>query len=92
MHFGTVFKVLSKINNKIYAMKKLNIREIREENEKAYQLPLNETAFLSGLTNKSKQLHIIKYYKLFFEGDYLHIVIEFIQNADMDGFIEAHKK
>ena len=90
--FGTVFKVLSKINNKIYAMKKMNIREIREENEKAYQLTLNETAFLSELTNKSKQPHIIKYYKHFVEGDYLHIVIEFIENGDMDGFIEAHKK
>ena len=90
--FGTVFKVLSKVNNKIYAMKKINIKEIREENEKAYQLTLNETEFLSELTKKSNQPHIIKYYKHFVEGDYLHIIIEFIENGDMDDFIEAHKK
>ena len=89
--FGTVFKVLSKINNKVYAMKKMNIKEIKEENEKAYQLTLNETEFLSELTKNSNQPHIIKYYKHFVEGDYLYIIIEFIENGDMDGFIEAHK-
>ncbi len=90
--FGKVFKVCSKLNNKIYAMKQLNIRELRDENPKAYQLTLNETAFLSELTNSSNQTNIIKYYKHFVEGDYLYIIIEFIENGDMEGFIEAHQK
>ena len=90
--FGKVFKVCSKLNNKIYAMKKLNIKELREENQKAYQLTLNETEFLSNLTKFSNQPHIIKYYKHFVEGDYLYIIIEFIENGDLDGFIESHEK
>ena len=87
-NFGKVFKVRSKINNKIYAMKRINIKAIREEGEKAYQLTINETSFLEGLNHP----HIIKYYKNFIEGDILYIIIEFIANGDMNGFIEAHKK
>ena len=86
--FGKVFKVRSKRNNKIYAMKRLNIKAIREDNEKAYQLTINETSFLEGLNHP----HIIKYYKNFTEGDILYIIIEFIANGDMNGFIEAHQK
>mgnify|MGYP002868340296 CR=1 FL=1 len=90
--FGIVFKVRSRINNKVYALKKLNLKELKDENPKAYQLTVNETAFLSELTNTSNQPHIVKYYKHFEEGDFLYIVIEFIENGDMDSFIEAHKK
>ena len=90
--FGKVFKVCSKLNNKIYAMKKLNIKELRKDNPKAYQLTLNETEFLSILTNISNQPHIIKYYRHFVEGDFLYIIIEFIENGDMEDFIETHKK
>ena len=86
--FGKVFKVRSKKNNKVYAMKQLNIKDIREENEKAYQLTINETSFLEGLNHP----HIIKYYKNFTEGDYLYIIIEFIANGDMNQYIEANKK
>ena len=90
--FGKVFKVCSKLNNKIYAMKKLNIKELREDNPKAYQLALNETEFLSRLTNIANQPHIIKYYRHFVEGDFLYIVIEFIENGDMENYIETHKR
>ena len=89
--FGVVYKVCSRLNNNIYAMKKINIRELREENEKAYQLALNETEFLSELTRSSNQPNILKYYKHFVEGDYLYIIIEFIENGDMESFIEAHQ-
>ena len=86
--FGQVFKVRSKINNKVYAMKKLNIKEIRDDNEKAYELTMNETAILERLSHP----HIIKYYKKFTEGNFLYIIIEFATNGDIEGFIEAHKK
>ena len=86
--FGKVFKVRSKLNNKIYAMKMLNIAKLKEDNEKAYELALNETSFLEGLSHP----HIIKYYKNFSENGYLYIIIEFVANGDMNGFIEAHKE
>ena len=85
--FGKVFKVRSKKNNKVYAMKQLNITELKEENEKAYQLTVNETSFLEGLSHQ----HIIKYYKNFTEKDYLYIIIEYVANGDVAGYIEAHK-
>ena len=85
--FGKVFKVLSKLNSKVYAMKQLNIKKIKEDNEKAYQLAINEITFLETLDNP----HIIKYYKNFIEGDYLYIIIEYVANGDLKGFIEAHK-
>ena len=87
--FGQVFKVRSKINNKVYAMKILNIKEIKKEKgEKAYQLTMNETTILEGLSHP----HIIKYYKKFTEGNFLYIIFEFAANGDIDGFIDAYKK
>ena len=86
--FGQVFKVRSKINNKVYAMKILNIKEIKKEKgEKAYQLTMNETTILEGLSHP----HIIKYYKNFIEGNYLYIIIEYSANGDMKSFLDAHK-
>ena len=86
--FGKVFKVRSKLNNKVYAMKMLNIEKLQKDNKKAYELSLNETSFLEGLSHP----HIIKYYKSFIENQYLYIIIEFVANGDMKGFIEAHKE
>ena len=86
--FGKVFKVRSKINNKVYAMKQINISEIRnKKGERAYELTINETKFLEELSHP----HIIKYYKNFIEGNYLYIIIEYSANGDMKSFLDAHK-
>ena len=77
--FGQVFKVHFKTNNKVYAMKQLNIKEIKEKNEKAYQLTMNETTILEGLSHPL----IIKYYKKF-KGNFLYIIFEFAANGDID--------
>ena len=87
-----VYKVRSKINNQIYAMKKLNIKELKENNVKSYKLYLIEIKFLSEFTQKSNQVNIAKYYNHFEEGDFIYIIIEYIENGDMKSFIEAHKK
>ena len=86
--FGKVYKVRSKKNNKIYAMKQLNLKEIKKENgEKAYHKTKNETSFLEILSHP----HIIKYYKNFEVDNYLYIIIEFVPNGDLRGYIKAHK-
>ena len=47
--FGKVFKVRSKINNKVYAMKQINISEIRtRQGERAYQLTKTRPHFLKN--------------------------------------------
>ena len=87
--FGKVFKVISKLNNKVYAMKMVNLEKlISENNEKAYKLALNEAKFLTDLSHP----HIIKYYHNFTQGDYLYIIVENAENGDMKNFINAHKK
>ena len=85
--FGMVLKVRSKVDNKIYALKRVNLKEIKKRGQKAYDLTIHETMFLSHLSHP----HIIKYYKHFAEGDFLYILIEFSENGDISGFIQAHK-
>ena len=85
--FGKVYKVRSKINNKVYAMKMLDIEELKEKNQSKYQFLLHEIKYLETLVHP----HIIKYYKHFIEGKYLCIITEFAPNGDIKGYIEAHK-
>ena len=92
--FGEVFKVRSKINNKVYAIKRLNLKAILgDQGEKAAQLSRNEAPILDKL-NKLKHPHIIKFYKKFQDKDknYLYYVMEYVSNGDIKGFIEAHKE
>ena len=84
--YGKVFKVLSKLNNKIYAMKKINLKKLMSQKE--YQLVLNESEFLTALSHP----HIIKYYKCFEEGDNLCIIVENAENGDMADFIQSYKE
>ena len=71
-NFGKVFKVNSKKNNKIYAMKMVDIEELKNlpkpepgKVSNAYRLALNESKFLRLLSHPN----IIKYYNSFQEGD-----------------------
>ena len=87
--FGKVYKVISKLNNKIYAMKIVDLGKLKEQDEhKSYQLAMNESKFLTVLSHPN----IIKYYNNFLEGDYLYIIVENAENGDMADFIQAHKK
>ena len=86
--FGKVFKVLSKQNKKVYAMKKIDLQKL-QNNPKAHQLSLNETKFLEEL----EHAHIVKYYKNFKEDNdkFLYIIIEFAENGDLSEFINTYK-
>ena len=76
--FGTVYKVLCKKNNKIYAMKK--IYPIREDIK-------NEVFILSNISNQ----YIIKYYNSFIKDEKLCIIMEYCDNSDLREFINEHK-
>ena len=88
--FGKVFKVISKLNNKVYAMKAINLEELKEgENgDKAVELALNESKFLTCLIHP----HIMKYYTNFEKDGYLYLIIENAENGDLDEFIKAKKE
>ena len=85
--FGAVYKVISKINKKIYAMKKVDLVKLKG-NSKALKLALNESKFLTVLSHP----HIMKYYTSFIEGDYLYLIIENAENGDLENFILSNKK
>ena len=57
--FGEVFKVLSKLNNKVYAMKRINLDELRKEGEEVYNNNL-EKAKLRGRENDLELLKILE--------------------------------
>lgn len=89
--FGKVYKVRSKLNKKIYAMKMVDLSEIKNrDNEKkdGLRLALNETTFL----NKLSHPHIIKYYKNFLDKDKLYIIIEYIKNGDIYELMKSRKE
>ena len=87
--FGKVFKVISKINNKVYAMKVADLDQLFfEQGERGVELTLNESKFLTVLTHP----HIIKYYTSFKEDNLLYLIIENAENGDLESYIEANKK
>ena len=87
--FGKIFKVISKLNQKTYAMKRVDLESLNNPyKQKEYQLALNESKYLTVLNHPN----IVKYYKNFTEGDYLYIIMEKAGNGDLSDFIEAHKE
>ena len=75
--FGQVFKVRSKLNNEIYAMKKMNLGELRsrENGEKFVEKAMNETTFLLNLSHP----HVLKYYTHFnsLDNNFIYILTEY---------------
>ena len=84
--YGLVSKVKSKKDNKLYAMKKIDFSLIKQQAEK--DLSLNEIKIIKSLNSP----HIIKYYNSFFEGNsIMYVLMEYMDNGDMKGYIEVHK-
>ena len=83
-----VFKVCSKINNKVYVMKKINLFEIKSKSEKEYNLLFKELEILEKLDNP----YIVRYYKSFQKGDYLYLIFEYINDLKVSKLIKAQKK
>ena len=86
--FGKVFKVISKLNNKVYAMKIANLTKLKKQGERALQLTLNESKFLTVLSHP----HIIKYYTNFTKEDNLYLIIENAENGNLASFTLSNKK
>ena len=82
--FGKVYKVISKLNKKIYAMKEINLKNF---NPKKIAITKRESMLLTALSHP----HIIKYYKNFQIGDILYLIVENAENGDLSNLIEAHK-
>ena len=84
---NTVSKVRSLKNKKIYAMKKIDLTKIKNEEEK--KLCLDQMEKLKSLIHP----HLIRYYKTFKdEKDSLYLIFEYMNNSDIQSFIKSHQE
>jgi len=83
--YGYVAKVKSNINKKIYAMKMIDFSLIKNPPE--IELTKNEIKIIKTL----KSPHIIRFYNSFEENGKYYILMEFINNGDMKGYILVHQ-
>ena len=82
-----IAKVRSSKNHKIYAMKKIEFNQ----NNYNFQNIQNYFNAMQKLTNLNNP-HIIKYYKVFSDNNYnIFLIMEFMNNSDINGFIKAHQ-
>ena len=77
--YGKVFKVLSKKDNKYYAMKKIS------DIDEAVQ---NEIKILSTIDSE----YIVKYYGSFTHNKKLYIIMELCDNIDLRKLIDQYKE
>ena len=82
--YGFVSKVKSKKNQKMYAMKMIDLGLVNDEQE--INLLMNEIKIIQSLNSP----HIVKYYKHFKIGNKLYILMEYINNGDIKGYIQAN--
>ena len=83
--YGFAKKVKSKVNHKLYAMKMIDFSLITDPVE--INLSLNEIKIIQSLNSP----HTIKYYTSFNKQNKLYIIMEFMNNGDVKGYIDAHK-
>ena len=82
--YGFVSKVKSKKNQKIYAMKMIDLDLVNDQKE--IDLLMNEIKIIQGLNSP----HIVKYYCHFKIGNKIYILMEYINNGDIKGYIQAN--
>ena len=82
--YGFVAKVKSRKNQKIYAMKMIDFNLVNDQQE--IELLMNEIKIIQKLDSP----HIVKYYTSFPIDKRLYIIMEYINNGDIKGYIQAN--
>ena len=80
-----VARVRSLNNHQIYAMKKIELSKYQNS---------NKNIDLNLIIEKLKSLdnpHLLKYYNSFYENNDFYIIMEYMNNSDILGFIQARK-
>ena len=83
--FGSVYKVLDSNDNKIYAIKRVELNDENRENIKVVQ---NETKILKEI----KSYNVVRYIGCFMEEDSFNIIMEFCEYNDLRSYINNFKK
>ena len=82
--YGFVAKVKSRKNQKIYAMKMIDFDLVNDQQE--IDLLMNEIEIIKKLNSP----HIVKYYTSFKIDNRFYIIMEYINNGDIKGYIQAN--
>ena len=80
-----IAKVRSLNNNKIYALKKINFDKIQDLQRKQEIFDFLEK--LKAINHP----HIIKYYNYFEENNDIYLIMEYIDNSDLLGYIQGYQ-
>ena len=80
--FGKVYLVEK--NSKYYALKKISLKELSEEDR---ELCKKEIDILSSFNNK----YIVKFYEAYLEDDCLNIIMEYAGDSNLKTFIDKYK-
>ena len=83
--FGYAYKVLNKEDNKFYVIKRIMVKNAKEEDIKEIE---NEAIILSCIHNEN----VVKYVDSFNDNESFNIVMEFCEGLDLKKFINEHKK
>ena len=83
--FSKVLKVKSKSNFGIYAMKKVDMAHIIEEEQLESKYFENEIQLLKSLNHPN----VIKCFNIFQENQYLYFIMEFMNNGDLESYNDA---
>ncbi|MDR3546683.1 MAG: protein kinase [Candidatus Pacebacteria bacterium] len=78
---GTVYKAQSKVDGRVYALKRINMKHIKKANREHC---LQEVRMLKSM----KHPQILECFGSFIEGEDLYIVTEFADHGDLDKLIK----
>ena len=82
--YGFVAKVKSKLNLKIYALKKYESSHLKNEDMLKYCV--NESIFMQNLNHPN----VLKLHKVFYQNEDLYMIMEYMDGGDLYTFINAH--
>ena len=83
--FGAAYKVLNVEDNSIYVIKKILLKNAKEEEIKEIK---NEADILASLDSEN----IVKFYDSFIDNDLFNIIMEYCDGLDLGKYINDHKK
>ena len=83
--YGTVYTVRSNIDDNVYVMKKMELNNLKEKQQKECY---REVSILKKVSHQN----IIKYYSSFLDGGVLYIIMEYAELGDLYSLIKHYKK
>lgn len=83
--YGTVYTVRSYLDDNVYVMKKMELNNLKEKQQKECY---REVSILKKVSHHN----IIKYYSSFLEGGILYIIMEYAESGDLYSLIKHYKR